>query len=81
MYIFVSGIDRPNHLVLMASVKVPEQKVILCGEFGVGKSSLFRRYATNSFVTATDRQSTLGLDHYDKEYKVGGKEIRVSRKV
>lgn len=61
----------------MASVKVPEQKVILCGEFGVGKSSLFRRYATNSFVTATDRQSTLGLDHYDKEYKVGGKEIRL----
>nr|CAD7426344.1 unnamed protein product [Timema monikensis] len=62
----------------MASVKVPEQKVILCGEYGVGKSSLFRRYATNAFVTATDRQSTLGLDHYDKGYKVGGKEIRVS---
>nr|CAD7195871.1 unnamed protein product [Timema douglasi]CAD7265372.1 unnamed protein product [Timema shepardi]CAD7402255.1 unnamed protein product [Timema poppensis]CAD7570439.1 unnamed protein product [Timema californicum] len=61
----------------MASVKVPEQKVILCGEYGVGKSSLFRRYATNSFVTATDRQSTLGLDHYDKGYKVGGKEIRL----
>ncbi|PSN49508.1 hypothetical protein C0J52_14265 [Blattella germanica] len=61
----------------MASVKVPEQKVILCGEFGVGKSSLFRRFATNSFVTATDRQSTLGLDHFDKEYKVGGKEIRL----
>nr|CAD7395577.1 unnamed protein product [Timema cristinae] len=61
----------------MASVKVPEQKVILCGEYGVGKSSLFRRYATNAFVTATDRQSTLGLDHYDKGYKVGGKEIRL----
>nr|CAD7441295.1 unnamed protein product [Timema bartmani] len=61
----------------MASVKVPEQKVILCGEYGVGKSSLFRRYATNSFVTATDRQSTLGLDHFDKGYKVGGKEIRL----
>lgn len=62
----------------MASVKVPEQKVILCGEYGVGKSSLFRRYTTNTFVTATDRQSTLGLDHYDREYRVGGKNIRVS---
>lgn len=61
----------------MASIKVPKQKVILCGEFGVGKSSLFRRFATNKFVTASDRQSTLGLDHYDKEYSVGGRQIRL----
>ncbi|XP_075213579.1 RAS oncogene family member RabX6 [Lycorma delicatula] len=61
----------------MASVKIPEQKVILCGEFGVGKSSLFRRYAFNSFVTTNDRQSTLGLDHFNKEYNVGGKDIRL----
>ncbi|XP_054281953.1 ras-related protein Rab-30 [Macrosteles quadrilineatus] len=61
----------------MASVKVPEQKVILCGEFGVGKSSLFRRYAFNSFVTSTSRQSTLGLDHFNKEYNVNGKRIRL----
>ncbi|KAB7503236.1 GTP-binding protein ypt4 [Armadillidium nasatum] len=52
----------------MASVKVPEQKVILCGEYGVGKTSLFRRFATNTFVTSTDRKSTLGLDHYEKVY-------------
>lgn len=64
----------------MASIKVPEQKVILCGEFGVGKSSLFRRYAFNSFVTSTSRQSTLGLDHFKKEYNVCGKEIRVRHK-
>lgn len=62
----------------MASIKVPKQKVILCGEFGVGKSSLFRRYTNNTFVTASDRQSTLGLDHYDKEYSVAGRQIRVS---
>ena len=43
----------------MASVKIPEQKVILCGEFGVGKSSLFRRFMSDSFTTATDRCATL----------------------
>lgn len=62
----------------MASVKIPEQKVILCGEFGVGKSSLFRRFTADTFVTATDRKSTLGLDHYDKVYSVGGgRDLRV----
>lgn len=62
----------------MASVKIPEQKIILCGEYGVGKSSLFRRYATNTFVTATDRKSTLGLDHYEKVYRTGDREVKVS---
>jgi GTPase SAR1 family protein len=62
----------------MASTKIPEQKVILCGEYGVGKSSLFRRYAANTFITSTDRQSTLGLDHYDRQYSIGDKVIRVS---
>jgi len=54
-------------------VKVPEQKVILIGEYGVGKSSLFRRFTTNSFVTATDRTVTLGLDHFSKAYAVSCK--------
>ncbi|KAI4459232.1 drab5-related [Holotrichia oblita] len=62
----------------MATVKIPEQKVILCGEYGVGKSSIFRRFTNNTFVTATDRQSTLGLDHYDKIYKVANdRDIRL----
>jgi len=62
----------------MASVKIPEQKVILCGEFGVGKSSLFRRFMNDSFTTATDRKSTMGLDHYAKVYpSSGGKEIKL----
>lgn len=62
----------------MATIKIPEQKVILCGEYGVGKSSIFRRFANNTFVTGTDRQSTLGLDHYDKVYTVGNKDIKVN---
>lgn len=61
----------------MATIKIPEQKVILCGEYGVGKSSLFRRFTNNTFVTATDRQSTLGLDHFDKTYNVGDKSLKL----
>eukprot|EP00095_Tigriopus_kingsejongensis_P009842 maker-scaffold21_size687808-snap-gene-5.37 protein:Tk09842 transcript:maker-scaffold21_size687808-snap-gene-5.37-mRNA-1 annotation:"ras-related protein rab-30" len=61
----------------MATVKVPEQKVILVGEYGVGKSSLFRRYASDIFVNASDRQSTLGLDHFGKVYTVGERAIKL----
>lgn len=61
----------------MASVGVPEQKIILCGEYGVGKSSIFRRFASDYFVTSTDRKSTLGLDHYDKIYRVQDKNIKL----
>lgn len=61
----------------MATLKVTEQKVILCGEYGVGKSSIFRRFANNTFVSNSDRKSTLGLDNIDKEYIVDNKRIKV----
>jgi len=63
--------SRASQTAKMASVKIPEQKVILCGEFGVGKSSLFRRFMSDTFTTATDRKSTMGLDHFGKNFKVG----------
>lgn len=62
----------------MGTVRVPEQKLILCGDYGVGKSSLFRRFTNNTFVTSTDRQSTLGLDHFDKSFKIGERDLKVS---
>lgn len=61
----------------MASIRVPEQKVILCGEYGVGKSSIFRRFANNTFVTATDRKSTLGLDHCSKIFHVSDRDLKL----
>ncbi|KAH8408458.1 hypothetical protein KR215_005818 [Drosophila sulfurigaster] len=61
----------------MATVRTPKQKVILCGDYGVGKSSLFRRFTNNTFVTETDRKSTLGLDHIDREYNVGDKQLKL----
>lgn len=61
----------------MAQVKVPVQKIILCGEYGSGKSSLFRRFTNNSFVTETDRKSTIGLDHVTKEFFVKEKSIKL----
>uniref|UniRef100_A0A915I9T9 Uncharacterized protein n=1 Tax=Romanomermis culicivorax TaxID=13658 RepID=A0A915I9T9_ROMCU len=45
-------------------------KVILCGEYGVGKSSIFRRFVYNSFIENADRKSTLGFDHYEKTFKL-----------
>lgn len=65
-------------IFIMASIKVPEQKVILCGEYGVGKSSIFRRFTNNTFITATDRKSTLGLDHFDKIYRVSERDMKVN---
>lgn len=44
----------------MASVKIPAQKVILVGDFGVGKSSLFRRFMCDTFINSSDRRATLG---------------------
>lgn len=63
--------------VAMATLKMPSQKVILCGEYGVGKSSLFRRFAMDTFVSASDRRSTLGLDQYEKVYTVGPDERQI----
>ena len=51
----------------MASTSCPEFKVILCGEYGVGKTSIFRRFLNDTFLDTTKmtvsecRQTTLGM--------------------
>lgn len=61
----------------MAVVKTPVLKVILCGEYGVGKSSIFRRFINNTFLPNADKKSTLGLDHFEKLYQVGDKDVKL----
>lgn len=52
---------------------IPTHKVILCGEYGVGKSSIFRRFLDNSFTEDTGPRSTIGLDHFGKKFHVQGR--------
>lgn len=53
----------------------PESKIILLGEFGVGKTSIFRRYSQGTFVDTSHmdwsqyRESTLGLDNYSRKFE------------
>lgn len=63
----------------MAATRAPEQKLILCGEYGAGKSSIFRRYTNDSFVTSTDRSSTLGLDHFSKNFTSNERDVKVMK--
>ena len=56
---------------------VPVQKVILCGEFGVGKTSIFRRFSTGKFTIETDRYSTIGLDYFNKVFEFDKKSFKV----
>lgn len=61
----------------MASTRIPELKVILTGEYGAGKSSIFRRFTNDTFVSSSDRNSTLGLDHLSKAYHANGSDLKV----
>lgn len=63
----------------------PESKVILLGEFGVGKTSIFRRYSQGTFVDTSGmdwnqyRESTMGLDNYSRKFecKTGNGETKI----
>lgn len=60
------------------ATSIPAHKIILCGEYGVGKSSIFRRFVDNSFVEKTGPRSTIGLDNFGKKFFVNdGKCLKV----
>ena len=55
----------------------PNYKIILCGEYGVGKSALFRRFMNDTWTEEIGRKSTIGLDQASQSYTVHGQEVKV----
>ena len=53
----------------------PIYKVVLVGEAGVGKSSIFKRYRDGIFIERIT--STLGLDKFTKDVDIGDERIKV----
>ncbi|KAK3610370.1 hypothetical protein CHS0354_008646 [Potamilus streckersoni] len=56
----------------------PNYKIILCGEYGVGKSSIFRRFMNNSFLEETGKKSTIGLDQATQMFRAHGTEVKLT---
>ena len=56
---------------------LPTYKVILCGDYGVGKTSIFRRFVDNAFSEDSGPQSTIGIDHFAKSLQYEGKHFKV----
>lgn len=55
----------------------PNYKIILCGEYGVGKSSIFRRFMNDTFTEERGKKSSIGLDQASQVYSVGGEDVKV----
>ncbi|XP_029633135.1 ras-related protein Rab-1D isoform X2 [Octopus sinensis] len=57
----------------------PHYKIILCGEYGVGKSSIFRRFRDDSIEeNMDDRMSTVGLDQCSRLFPMSGIDIKLT---
>jgi Ras-related protein Rab-11A len=50
-------------------------KIVLAGNFGVGKSNLLSRYLNNEF--SLESRNTSGLDCYKKQVQIGEKAVNV----
>ncbi|PFX23834.1 ras-related protein RABE1e-like [Stylophora pistillata] len=55
---------------------IPLYKIVLAGDLGVGKTSIFRRYDVNKF--SEYRESTFGLDKLNKDIEVDGKRLKIN---
>ena len=57
----------------------PSYKIIILGDSGVGKTTLFYRLLFETYLdTSVENKSTIGLDCFEKTLVVLGQEIRVS---
>lgn len=54
----------------------PFYQIILLGEAGVGKTSLFTRIFKNTFIGDKERV-TIGLDYEDKTMRVNDQDVQV----
>ncbi len=54
----------------------PPDKVVLVGDVGVGKTTLFMRYRTGEFIEHTTHNPRLG--EYHKKWKIEDGEVSVS---
>lgn len=61
---------------MAASSRGPTYKVVLLGELGVGKTSLFRRLKDNTFDEY--QTATTGIDSCTKVIKLDGETVMVS---
>ena len=61
---------------MAAPTRGPTYKVVLLGELGVGKTSLFRRLKENTFDEY--QTATTGIDSCTKVVKVDGETVMVS---
>lgn len=68
--LFLHSLDKMNE-----EERVPLYKIVLAGDLGVGKTSIFQRYDTNKFTEY--RESTFGLDKLNKDITIDGKRCKV----
>lgn len=55
---------------------VRSYKIVLAGDLGVGKTSIFHRYDINKFFE--NKEPTFGLDKLTKDVTAEGKRCKVS---
>lgn len=65
--------DEDSDVNLMES---PPDKVVLVGDVGVGKTTIFMRFKTGEFVEGTTHNPRAGEHH--KSWNIGGREVSVS---
>ncbi|XP_052233463.1 uncharacterized protein LOC127846334 [Dreissena polymorpha] len=63
---------------LTMATGAPNYKIILCGEYGVGKSSLFRRFMNDTFSEERGKKSSIGLDQASQCFHVNGEDVKVA---
>ena len=70
-------VDGYSYRLTMATGP-PNYKIILCGEYGVGKSSLFRRFMNDTLSEERGTKSSIGLDQASQMFHVLGEDVKVS---